>query len=120
MEDIFLKFARQLIPSEILESFNVVDINDDSTTELIISLIEKENLIPSSEKELVLNGFLKEVELTHFPANGRACYLRLKRRRWKVKNEPTNPTSYYNNYDFTVDGTKATKNFGAFLKSFSK
>lgn len=118
MQELFQKFAKQLIPEEILLSFDVVDIDDSSPTELIISLVEKSDLTPKSESELVLNGFLKEVELTHFPANGRVCYLRLTRRRWKLRNQSESSESFYNSYDYTVEGTKATKSFGAFLKSF--
>jgi hypothetical protein len=120
MQDLLQKFAKQLVPEDILLSFDVIDIDDSSPTDLIISLVEKSDLTPKHEKELVLNGFLKEVELTHFPANGRVCYLRLKRRRWKIKNQPASSESFYNSYDYTVEGTKATKSFGAFLKSFGK
>jgi hypothetical protein len=118
MQELLQKFAKQLIPEEILLSFEVVDIDDSSAIELIISLVEKSDLTPQSESELVLNGFLKEVELTHFPANGRVCYLRLTRRRWKLRNQSESSESFYNSYDYTVEGTKATKSFGAFLKSF--
>lgn len=37
---------------------------------------------------------------------------------WKIKNQPSDSTSYYNHYDFNVEGTKANKDFGSFLKSF--
>lgn len=120
MQDLLQKFAKQLVPEDILLSFDVVDIDDSSPTELIISLVEKSELVPTSDKELVLNGFVKEIELTHFPANGRVCYLRLTRRRWKLKGQADSTESFYNSYDYTVEGTKATKSFGAFLKSFGK
>ncbi len=120
MQDLLHKFAKQLVPEDILLSFDVIDIDDSSSIELTISLIEKSDLTPKSEHELVLNGFLKDVELTHFPANGRVCYLRLKRRRWKIKNQPEISECFYNSYDYTIEGTKATKSFGALLKSFGK
>lgn len=119
MFDLFHSFARQLVPEEILSSFDVVSIDDSRPFELIISLVEKESMIPISDQELVSNGYFKEQELTHFPCNGRQCYLRLKRRRWKVKGS-SGGTSFYNDYDYTVEGTKATKSFGAFLKSFNR
>ncbi|GEM_PF-3625987 len=100
MQDLFLKFARQHIPEEILHSFEVDSIDDSSPTELIISLIEKEDLIPVSENELEPKGFLKEIEVTHFPTKGHVCYLRLKRRKWKMKNQLNNPKTFYNVYDF--------------------
>jgi hypothetical protein len=112
------KFIRQLVPAKILLDFDIVDIDDSKEEELVISLIEKENRVPKSDKELVLNGYMKEVELTHFPSNGRQCYLRLKRRRWKEKESGKN--NYYNQYDFTVSGTKVTKEFGVFLKEINR
>lgn len=61
IQDLLQKFAKQLVPEDILLSFDVVDIDDRSTTESIISLIEKSDLIPKSEQELILNGFLKKL-----------------------------------------------------------
>ncbi len=112
------KLIRQLVPEEILKSFEVVSIEDDNPEELVILLEEKVEKTPKANQELVLNGFLKEMELTHFPSNGRQCFLRLKRRRWKVKSEVSSSNYYYNTYDFSVPGTKSTKEFGAFLKEF--
>lgn len=118
MTDLLNLFARQLIPQEILNSFDVVSIDDSKEDELIISLVEKETLIPESDYDLVSNGYLKEVELSHFPANGRQCFLRLKRKRWKIKGNPGSQ-SFYNSYSYTFERTKATKEFGAFLKEIS-
>jgi hypothetical protein len=115
MKDLFHLIARQIIPQEILNSFDVVSLDDSKEEELIISLVEKETLVPESDQLLVFNGFLKEIELSHFPSNGRQCFLRLKRRRWKAKGT-SGGRSFYNSYDYTIEGTKVTKEFGAFLK----
>lgn len=120
MKDLlFEKIIRQLVPEDILISFVIEDINDAKSDELIISLVEKESAKPAHEDELILNGYLKEIELTHFPSNGRKCFLRLKRRRWKIKDENPSKNYFYNDYNFSVPGTKATKSFGSFLKEFS-
>jgi hypothetical protein len=114
------KLIRQLVPEDILTSFDITDIDDKKPEELIIRLVEKESKKPNDQDGLIMNGYLKEIELTHFPSNGRECYLRLKRRRWKIKDEEPPKTYYYNDYDFSVSGTKVTKSFGSFLKEFDR
>jgi len=44
MQDLHQKFAKQLVPEDILLSFDVVDIDDSSPTELILSLVEKSEI----------------------------------------------------------------------------
>jgi hypothetical protein len=48
MQDLLQKFVKQLVPEDILLSFDVVDIDDSSPTELIISLVEKSELVHTS------------------------------------------------------------------------
>jgi hypothetical protein len=119
-ELLFEKIIRQLVPEDILVSFDIVDVDDEKPEELIITLVEKEITKPDHLDELILNGYLKEIELTHFPSNGRKCFLRLKRRRWKIKDEEPPRTYHYNDYDFSISGTKVTKSFGSFLKEFDR
>lgn len=57
MKDLFHLIARQIIPQEILNSFDVVSLDDSKEEELIISLVEKETLVPESDQLLVFNGF---------------------------------------------------------------
>lgn len=104
-----------LIPKEILDSFTIEQIKEGE--EIIeIFLLEKE-LIPIAltGKEAVLNGYMNPIELHNYPLQGKTCYLKLKRRRWKIKGT-SNSTNCHNEYDFAAEGTKATKAFGAFLK----
>lgn len=105
------------IPSEILSSFEVVNITEHTST-ITVELTEKESLIPLSlqGKEAILNGYFNPLELQSFPINAKECYLKLTRRRWKEKAKEG--PSYYNEYDFSASGTKATKAFGAFLKEY--
>ena len=103
-----------LIPREILEFFDIdpiVEKEDD----LFISLIEKTSCIPSQGIDLVHNGFINPQELSSFPVVGKRCFLKLTRRKWKERGSD-GASSLTNTYDFTLDGTKATKLFGAFLK----
>lgn len=102
-----------LIPAIILESFEVQNI-EDSDSLLLIVMIEKQERISNFGSDLVSNGFMNPIELQHFPMNGKKCLLKLVRRRWKEKNNPS--SSYQNSYFFAQKGTKVTPEFGAFLK----
>jgi len=105
---------RLLIPSEILESFELKEVIENEE-ELLFDLLEKESKVPQQlkGKSVVLNGFMNATTLQSFPQNGKQCYIHLRRRRWKEKEDEK---SYHNEYEYTAIGTMATKSFGAFLK----
>jgi hypothetical protein len=105
-----------LIPQEILNSFEISSV-EEKDEDLFIDLIEKESCLPSTDFDLVLNGFMNSVELNSFPIAGKRCYLKLTRRKWKCRGSDGSH-SLTNTYDFTLEGTKATKSFGSFLKEF--
>ena len=114
-EEIQLQLYSLVVPKEILFSFEIENIKESE--EIVeIALVEKE-LIPSElkGKQAVLNGYMNPIELQSYPIQGRKCYLKLKRRRWKAQGT-TDSTNCHNEYDFAAEGTKATKLFGAFLK----
>ena len=104
-----------IIPEEILVSFEIESIKETEET-VDIELVEKE-LVPAqlAGKQAVLNGYMNPIELQSYPIQGRKCFLKLKRRRWKAQGT-TDSTNCHNEYDFAAEGTKATKLFGAFLK----
>lgn len=58
---------------------------------------------------------MNTIELNSFPISGKRCFLKLTRRKWKIRGSDGSK-SYINTYDFTLEGTKATKSFGSFLK----
>ncbi len=115
-EDIGEQILRLLIPSEILDSFDLEQIIENDT-EILFNLVEKQTCIPKelAEKEVVLNGYMNATLLQCFPQKGKHCYLHLRRRRWK-ETGGEDKRSYHNEYKFTAKGTMATKSFGAFLK----
>ncbi len=117
MDSLIITLIQQIVPANILESFTIESIDDSKSELLVILLVEEEDLFPV-EDDLVLNGYLNIVELTHFPLNGRQCILQIKRRRWKLRGDNLGTKSFHNTYDYTIEGTKVTKEFGAFLKEF--
>ena len=108
------KIAQVLVPKEILEDFNVVDVQE-LKNEWIIILEEKAERIPSSlqGKDVVLDGFYDTLDLISCVMMEQIIYLRIKRRRWK---ERCNTKHEHNQYDHQFEGMKTTKRFAAFLK----
>lgn len=105
-----------LVPHEILNSFDITTI-EEKEEDLFIYLLEKDSCLPDKELDLVQNGYMNPVELNSFPIVGKRCFLRLTRRKWKLRGSDGSSSST-NTYDFALEGTKATKLFGSFLKEF--
>ena len=105
-----------LVPSEILSSFEITQVIENDT-ELLITLVEKESLVPEAlkGKQVSLDGYMNPTTLQHYPQMGKQYYINLKRRRWKEKGIDI-VESYHNEYSFTATGTMATQSFGDFLK----
>lgn len=105
-----------LVPEDILNSFEIATL-EEKEDDIFIYLLEKVDCLPDSSLDLVQNGFMNPVELNSFPVVGKRCFLRLTRRKWKERGS-NGSQSFTNTYDFALEGTKATKLFGSFLKEF--
>jgi hypothetical protein len=109
-EDIY----KILIPEEYLKDFEVTSVKNHPT-EWVIELVEKPDRIPKEleGKDAVLDGYCNEVDVLTHAFSLKKIYLRLYRRRWKVRGE----TKYYfNTYDLYIPGMKTTREFRDFLK----
>lgn len=107
-----------LVPKEILIDFEITGVIN-RITDVTIELTEKPVKIPEKllGKDPVHDGFMNDLELQNYPVQGKSCYLKIKKRRWKEKGS-NGSQSFWNEYSFTAEGTKATKDFGAFLKEY--
>ena len=110
--------AALLVPGGILKDFAIKKVESEPSGGCIIHLEEKEGLsyIPKDilhEGKAIANGFCNPIELLSFPANGKPLYLKIFRRRWRIRG--TNRTAS-NSYQFNYPGMKTTKAFGDFLK----
>lgn len=101
-----------VVPKEMLQDFDI-DKVEESDELLLIHLTEKLINVPQSTKELVLNGYMNAQEIQGFPVQGKSCYYNLRRRRWKEKGTQKD---LFNSYNYAVEGSKTTPDFGAFLK----
>jgi hypothetical protein len=118
MKNLLHALSSALVPSEILQDFDITEVAEDDQGSCVITLVEKEGVshIPKEvlhEGKVIQNGYCNPLELHTFPAKGKPVLLKLIRRRWKLKKTGE---SAYNTYNYHYEGMKATKEFGDFLK----
>lgn len=104
-----------IVPKEITDNFELIEIVE-KTNMITLSFEELTSRIPNPlrGKEVVLDGYLNQLELQTFPLKDKTVYIALRRRRWKEKGDTKQ--SYSNTYELHIEGMKTTKEFGAFLK----
>ena len=96
--------ARIVLPSEILDYFEITSA-EQSSTEIHIHLDELMNPALSDDVHFESKGFMEAVEVTDFPIRDHKVVLVIRRRRW---------TDVRTGKSFR--GTRYSKEFGAFLK----
>lgn len=112
---LYQDLLKLIVPKEITDNFELIEIIE-KTNMITLSFEELTSWIPKplSGKEVVLDGYLNQLELQTFPLKDKTVYIALRRRRWKEKGD--SQQSYSNTYELHVEGMKTTKEFGAFLK----
>ena len=108
------ELASLILPEGMLTYFEVTAV-EKSEEGYWISLVEKE-LTPTEflGHKLSSKGFFEETTIKDFPVRGKACYLKVKRRRWL--NETMNEV-VSRDWELVAKGTRMTKDFAAFLKA---
>ena len=102
-----------VIPEEILEDFEIERI-EEMEEERVFHMVERESRRPDAGEELLKDGFMRPKDIVHYPSGMKRCTIRLKRRRWVSKTD--RGRCYYNQYPYTEEGCKATRQFASFLK----
>lgn len=104
------------MPDGLLDYFDVVsmELKED---QYHIYLSEK-NIHPEQYQKVKLTskGFFDEVTIQDFPIRGKACYLKVKRRKWL--NEETGQ-NVSRDWKLVAGGTRMTEEFAFFLKRAS-
>ena len=102
-----------LLPEGLLEFFEVKGLKKEADHYIIY--LEEKNLVPEQYKEekIISKGFYDEVTIQDFPLRGKACFLKIKRRRWL--NE-TSGAYVSRDWSMVAKGTRLTAEFAAFLK----
>ena len=118
MEELLKQALRMLFPAELTNDFDLIRITEAETI-WKIRLEEKADRKPVAlkDKDCCLDGFCNPIELQSFPAKGKEVYLYAYRRRWRCKEDDR---VYSNEYDLHLNGMKATKEFGSFLKEIDR
>ena len=81
------------LPEDLLEHFDVIsvlELGDYSTKKMIIEIhLEEKNQLPSDYKkeDYESKGFYLPKRIQDFPIRGKALYLVIKRRRWRLKKD---------------------------------
>ena len=112
---LYQELLKLIVPKEITDNFELIEIIE-RTNMITLSFEEFSIRIPKplQGKEVVLDGYMNQLELQTFPLKDKTVYIALRRRRWKEKGDIKQ--SYSNTYELHVEGMKTTKEFGAFLK----
>ena len=111
------QLARIVLPSEILERFEIVQIETDEqdidSMSMTIHLDERMNAEYQASEGYESLGFMEAVSVTDFPIRDHKVVLKSRRRRWKKKRTGE---SFVEKISVTEKGTRYSKEFAAFLK----
>lgn len=109
METNLLQF---ILPEELLEYFELTDAQ--KTSDSYTFYLSEKNIHPQeyTNQKLQSKGFFEEETVRDFPLRGKACFLKIKRRKWL--NEETGKI-VYRNWELVANGTRMTKEFATFL-----
>ena len=115
MENDYLNMLAQVVlPSQILEYFTIVGVEQNST-EIYISLDEKMTSELQKDVHFESKGFMDSVNVTDFPIRDHKVILKIRRRRW-VDIRTGKSFSIPIDLDIVAKGTRYSKEFGVFLK----
>jgi hypothetical protein len=110
------------LPAGLLEHFKIIEVTDlcdlKSKKSFLEICLEENNEILSviNVSEYESKGFT-EVTLQDFPIRGKAVYLRIRRRRWRLKKDPK--IIIRNDFSFVAEGAGFTQELSDFLKDAS-
>ena len=110
--DLIRKMASLMLPSSMLEYFEVVKV-EESATLIEISLDELYPVEYKNAPNIESKGFMSSTTITDFPIRDHKLLLHVRRRRWIRKDDGV---SFCRPIDLTASGTCYSKEFAAFLK----
>ena len=109
-----LLLLKHLLPTELFEYFELVELQESADNTLLFYLDEKNVKPPElSKQDIVSNGFSSPVTIQDFPLREKRVYLIVRRHKWKDKGTGK---IYSRTWDLTAQGTSYSKEFAAFLK----
>lgn len=102
-----------LLPEGLLDYFDLIKV-EKAENSFHIHIVER-NIIPKEfeGQKLESKGYFEEETVRDFPLRGKACFLKIKRRKWL--NHDIGKI-VYRNWNLVASGTRMTSEFATFLK----
>ena len=113
---------RYILPERLLAHFDIIDLlllcDIKSKKEFFEIVLEEQNkiLLDVDVSQYESKGFT-EITLQDFPLRGKPTYLRIKRRRWRHKQDPK--IIIRNDFSHVAEGSGFTQELSDFLKDTS-
>lgn len=113
------EYLAEFFPKGLLEHFTITDILtlgnvSDKTIFYEVKLEEKNVILGDLDSSLYESKGFTEVVLQDFPIRGKAVYLRIRRRRWRLKSDHSRIIR--NDFSFITAGSGFTQELSDFLK----
>ncbi len=111
----YVELAKLVLPAEVNKYFELIKVETEKLpdgSEMLHIYLEEDKTTPDDRKDLIPNGFFREMLIRDFPIRDRKVTLHVKRRRWidgKGENVSTDWTLVQNGTHYSVE-------FAAFLK----
>jgi hypothetical protein len=114
-----LSFISHFLPKGLLEHFtisNMFELCDVKEKQhyFEISLDENNKILKQVDSSLYESKGFTEITIQDFTIRGKAVYLKIKRRRWRLKDNPN--SIIRNDFSFIAEGSGFTKELSDFLK----
>lgn len=114
-----LSFISHFLPNGLLEHFSITKLSDlcfikEKQHYFEISLEENNKILKQVDSSLYESKGFTEITIQDFPIRGKAVYLKIKRRRWRLKDNPN--SIIRNDFSFIAEGSGFTQELSDFLK----
>ena len=108
------------LPEGLLDHFMITraeELGEVSTKRMILQIgLEEINKLPKGHNagDYESKGFYPVTIIQDFPIRGKALYLAIRRRRWRLKTDHNKVI--HNDYSIIAEGSRLTEELSAFLK----
>lgn len=105
----YVELAKLVLPAEVNKYFELIKVETEKLpdgSEMLHIYLEEDKTTPDDRKDLIPNGFFREMLIRDFPIRDRKVTLHVKRRRWidgKGENVSTDWTLVQNGTHYSVE-----------------
>jgi hypothetical protein len=114
-----IEFISHFLPKGLLEHFSIIAVFElcdiqEKQHYFEIVLEEENKILREVDVSLYESKGFTEITIQDFPIRGKAVYLKIKRRRWRLKDNPK--IIIRNDFSFVAEGSGFTQELSDFLK----